>query len=101
MTAFDRVSQGGVELMLVSGYSGIGRIEEAQRHVEEAERLMSFVSGHFSVAVHEFYAALNLPLGVQDTTTLNLNNLCNGPSHSCFWRRYCVNSQHLFQSVLS
>ncbi len=35
-----------------------GRIEEAQRHAEEAERLLSFVSGHFSVAVHEFYAAL-------------------------------------------
>lgn len=35
-----------------------GRIEEAQRHVETAAAHLPFISGHISVAVHEFYAAL-------------------------------------------
>ncbi len=48
MTAFDRVSQGGVELTLVSGYSGIGKsalVYAVQTPV--TERRGYFVSGKF------------------------------------------------------
>ncbi|MEA3242700.1 MAG: sigma 54-interacting transcriptional regulator, partial [Pseudomonadota bacterium] len=35
-----------------------GRIEDAQQHSEAAVAYLPFVSGHISVAIHEFYAAL-------------------------------------------
>ena len=48
-----------------------GLIEEAQRHSEEAAADLSFVSGHVSTAVHEFYASLIAVAG------------CRA---SCWWR---------------
>jgi predicted ATPase/class 3 adenylate cyclase len=63
LSAFERVEQGGVELLLVSGYSGVGKsvlVHEVQRPITRANGL--FLTGKFDQLQRASFSALTQPL---------------------------------------